>query len=414
LVVSESLLEQIEPIKNKLRYLRHIIVVGQPRDDQLSYRELTEASSVELAPEMMSKDDVCFWLYSSGTTAFPKGAVHLQHDMIVSADLYARPTLDIGENDRTFSVAKLFFAYGLGNGLYFPFRVGATTILNPDKPDPVKFYEIIQEYRPTIFFCVPTGYASMLAVENAAERFDTSSLRLCVSAGEALPSALFESWQEKFGVEILDGIGSTEIVHIFISNRPGRVKPGSTGEIVPGYEARIVDENGRDMPTGETGDLLIKGDSTCAYYWNKHEQTKDTIEGHWIRTGDKYLRDTDGYFWYQGRTDDMLKAGGMWVSPIEIEHTLAKHPFVLESAVIGVADKEDLIKPKAFIILKENHQGSDELAKQLQKFVKEKIGVYKYPRWIQFVSEIPETATGKIQRYKLRESSRDSTFHQES
>jgi len=403
LIVAEPLLEQIDAIRDQLRYLRQIIVVGQAGANDLSFREVIDASSPELAPEMMSKDDACFWLYSSGTTAFPKGAVHLQHDMIVSADLYARPILDISEDDRTFSVAKLFFAYGLGNGLYFPFRVGATTILYPGKPNPERFYEIIQEFRPTIFFCVPTAYASLLAVEDAAERFDTSSLRLSVSAGEALPPALFERWLERFGVEILDGIGSTEIVHIFISNRQGRVKPGSTGEVVPGYEARILDEDGQEVPIGEVGDLLIKGDSTCAYYWNKHEQTKNTIQGQWIRTGDKYYRDEDGYLWYQGRSDDMLKVGGIWVSPIEIENCLIEHPAVLESAVVGVADKENLIKPKAYIMLKEGHQGSDELTEELKKFVKEKIGVYKFPRWIEFVTELPKTATGKTQRYKLRE-----------
>ena len=403
LIVSELLLDQIEPIRDQLRYLRQIIVVGQTCGDHLSFGELLEASSPELAPEMMSKNDVCFWLYSSGTTSFPKGAVHLQHDMIVSADLYARPTLGLTENDRTFSVAKLFFAYGLGNGLYFPFRVGATTILYPGKPNAEKFYEIVQQYRPDVFYSVPTGYAAMLAIEDAAERFDTSSLRLCVSAGEALPPALFDRWKERFGVEILDGIGSTEIVHIFISNRQGRVKPGATGEIVPGYEARILDEQDREVPRGEVGDLLIKGDSICAYYWNKHEQTKATFQGHWIRTGDKYLQDEDGYFWYQGRTDDMLKVGGAWVSPIEIENALIEHPAVLESAVVAAADKENLIKPKAYILLRDGFQGSDELAAELKKFLKEKIGVYKFPRWIEFVTELPKTATGKTQRYKLRE-----------
>ena len=403
LVVSESLLEQIEPIKDKHRYLRQIIVVGKASSDYLSYGELVDASSAELTPEMMHRDDTCFWLYSSGTTGLPKAVVHLQHDMIVSADLYARPILDINENDRTFSIAKLFFAYGLGNGLYFPFRVGATTILYPGKPDPVKFYNIIQEYRPTLFFGVPTAYASMLAVEDAEQRFDTRSLRLCVSAGEALPPALFERWKKRFDVEILDGIGSTESGHMFISSRQDRVKPGSTGEIVPGYEARIVDKEGQDVPTGEIGDLLIKGDSICACYWNKHEETKDTIQGHWIRTGDKYFLDEDGYFWYQGRSDDILKVGGIWVSPIEIENSLVEHPAVLESAVVGVADKENLVKPKAYIVLKKEYQGSDELAAELQQFVKEKIGVYKYPRWIEFMTELPKTATGKIKRYKLRQ-----------
>ncbi len=404
LVVSEQLLSRIEPIRHRLVHVEHIVVVGQPVEGRLCYRELLNAASTECAPEILSKDDACFWLYSSGTTAFPKGAVHLQHDMIVAADLYATPTTGIDENDRTFSVAKLFFAYGLGNGLYFPFRVGATTILYPGKAGAITAYEIIQKYRPTLFFSVPTGYAGMLAIEDAAQRFDTSSLRLCVSAGESLPPALFTRWKARFGVEILDGIGSTEILHIFISNRPGRVKPGSTGEIVPGYAPRIVNEQAAEVAVGEVGDLLIKGDSTCSCYWNKHEDTKSTIEGHWIRTGDKYMRDEDGYFWYQGRSDDMLKVGGMWVSPVEVENALIQHEAVLESAVVGVTDKAGLVKPKAYVVLKDpSLADQDGLAVKLQNFVKERIAVYKYPRAIEFVAELPKTATGKIQRYKLRD-----------
>ena len=428
LVVSESLWPGIEAICGGLTYLEHVVVVGQPssRPDQnqpqslgdspfargrptaglavTDYWSLVNSASAELAPEILSADDACFWLYSSGTTAFPKGAVHLQHDMIVAADLYAGPILSLGEADRTFSAAKLFFAYGLGNGLYFPFRVGASTVLYPDKPGAVRAFETIQKYRPSVFFSVPTGYAGMLAIEDAAASYDTSSLRLCVSAGESLPPALFERWRDGFGVEILDGIGSTEILHIFISNRAGRVKPGSTGEIVPGFEARIVDEQNRDVVGDETGDLLIKGDSICAYYWNKHEQTKNTLQGHWIRTGDKYTRDEDGYFWYQGRSDDMLKVGGIWVSPVEVENTLIRHPAVLESAVVGIADDHGLVKPKAFVVLKDpSAVDGRQLVGELQQFVKGRIAVYKYPRWIEFVPALPKTATGKIQRYKLRE-----------
>jgi benzoate-CoA ligase len=403
LITTRALMSNIEPVRSKLAYLRGIIVVGEPGDGCESFEGLTGSASPELTPELLSRDDACFWLYSSGTTAFPKGAVHLQHDMIVAADLYARPTLNIGESDRTFSVAKLFFAYGLGNGLYFPFRVGATTILCPDKPDPVKAYEIIQEYKPTIFFSVPTGYAHMLATDDAAEKYDTGSIRLCVSAGEALPAALFERFKARHGVDILDGIGSTEILHIFISNRSGRIKPGSTGEIVPGYEGRIVDEQGNDLPAGEVGDLLIKGESTCAFYWNKHDATKDTMQGRWIHTGDKYLRDQDGYFWYQGRGDDMLKVGGIWVSPVEVENILTQHPAVLESAVVGVADADALIKPKAYIVLRDPTQVDDKLVAELKQFVKDRAAPFKYPRWIEFVSELPKTATGKTQRYKLRE-----------
>ncbi|MFQ5590037.1 MAG: benzoate-CoA ligase family protein [Phycisphaerae bacterium] len=404
LVTNQALLDRVTPVLERLPYLRHVVIVGDARAGGHSYSELTASASAELTPDLLSKDDACFWLYSSGTTAFPKGAVHLQHDMIVAADLYARSTLSISEKDRVFSVAKLFFAYGLGNALYFPFRVGASTILYPDKPDAVRAYEIIQEYRPTIFFSVPTGYARMLALDAMEGGYDTASLRLCVSAGEALPAALFERFKARHGVEILDGIGSTEILHIFISNRPGRSRPGSTGEIVPGYEARIVDEQGHDLPPGEVGDLLIKGDSVCACYWNKHEETKDTILGRWIRTGDKYLRDEDGYFWYKGRGDDMLKVGGIWVSPVEVESVLTRHPAVLESAVIGVADADRLIKPKAYVVLRDPAQAqSDTLAAELQQFVKERTAPYKYPRWIEFVPELPKTATGKTQRYKLRE-----------
>ena len=405
LVISESLLPQIDPIRNSLRYLEHVVAVGEPGDRQLSYEEFTSAASCELSPEMLSKDDACFWLYSSGTTAFPKGAVHLQHDMIVAADLYARPTLGISESDRTFSVAKLFFAYGLGNGLYFPFRVGASTILYPHKADAVKAYEIMGEHKPTIFFSVPTGYAAMLADEKLAKSADTSGVRLCVSAGEALPAALIDRWKTLFDLDILDGIGSTEILHIFISNQVGRIKPGSTGEIVPGYEARIVDECGGEVPTGEVGDLLIKGDSICACYWNKHEANKNTFEGQWVRTGDKYIRDEDGYFWYQGRGDDMLKVGGIWVSPVEVENILIQHPAVLESAVVGVADETGLIKPKAFVVLKDpSHADREALSVELQQFVKEKTARYKYPRWVEFVPALPKTATGKTQRYKLRDA----------
>lgn len=404
LIVSESLLPKVEPIRHRLKHLTDVVVVGGPGEGSLGYAAWTDAASPELVPEMTGKDDACFWLYSSGTTAFPKGAVHLQHDMIVAADLYARGILAINEHDRCFSVAKLFFAYGLGNGLYFPFRVGASTILYPDKPDRASVLGIMQAYRPTLFFSVPSGYAGMLSGDDAAGPQDAGSLRHCVSAGEALPKALYERWKDRYGVEILDGIGSTEILHIFISNRPGRVKPGSIGEVVPGYEAKIVDEQRREVPTGTVGDLLIKGDSTCPCYWNKHEATKDTIEGHWIHTGDKCLRDADGYFWYQGRSDDMLKVGGIWVSPVEVESILMQHPAVLESAVVGVADADGLIKPKAFVVLKDPSTADpDKLGAELRRFVKSRAAVYKYPRWVQFVPKLPKTHTGKIQRFKLRD-----------
>lgn len=402
LVASTAMWDVVAPLLPGLRHLHHVVVVGEPRPGAVLWADLLAQGSPELSPEPMSRDDACFWLYSSGTTGLPKGAVHLQHDMFVAADLYARPTLSLTAEDRTFSVAKLFFAYGLGNGLYFPFRVGATTILWPGKPEPRSILDVLHRHRPTVFFCVPTGYARLLDVPGAEKTYDTRSMRLAVSAGEALPPALFRQWKERFGVEILDGIGSTEIAHIFISNRAGRVKPGSTGEIVPGYEARIVDEEGRDVAPGEIGDLLIKGDSTCACYWNQHEKTKATILGAWIRTGDKYARDADGYFWYKGRSDDMLKVGGMWVSPTEVESALVDHPVVLECAVVGVPDDAGLVKAKAFVVLKAGKEPSDALADEMRTFVKERLGAVKGPRWIAFVPELPKTATGKTQRYKLR------------
>jgi benzoate-CoA ligase len=345
---------------------------------------------------------MAFWLYSSGSTGAPKGCVHLQRDMVVCAELYAKGILGITAADRCFSVAKLFFAYGLGNALYCPLAVGATAILLPEHPTPLRVYSIIERYRPTLFFSVPTSYAMLLAHTRDKPDFDLSSIRHAVSAGEALPAPLFRRFKERFGVEILDGIGSTEILHIFITNRPGAVRPGSSGQLVPGYEARIVDEEDRPVAAGEIGNLLISGDSTCAYYWNHHEKSRATIEGRWIRTGDKYYVDEDGYYWYAGRTDDMLKPGGIWVSPIEIEAALVEHEAVLECAVVGREDDDGLTKPLAFVVLREGHEGTTELGWALQKFVRDRLPDYKRPRRVEFVPALPKTATGKIQRFKLR------------
>jgi benzoate-CoA ligase family protein len=403
LIVSEPLYAAIEPIRANLKFLQHIVVVGSAPTGTISYDEWTRAESTELSPADTSVDDACFWLYSSGTTGFPKGAVHLQHDLIYCAENYARSVLDINANDRTFSVAKLFFAYGLGNGLYFPFYVGATTILHPGPPAPQAVYEVATKCQPTLFYSVPTSYAALLNVPDADKKYSLKSVRLCVSAGEALPKTIFERWRELWGVEILDGIGSTEILHIFISDRAGEVRPGSTGKLVPGYEAKLVDENDQPVPQGEVGNLLIKGDSTCAYYWNKHDKTRQTIVGEWIRTGDKYLVDEDGYFWYQGRSDDMLKAGGIWVSPVEVEASLVSHPAVLECGVVGKMDADELVKPMAFVVLKEGYAPSPELEAELKAHVKNQLAPYKYPRWIEFTDQLPKTATGKIQRFKLRQ-----------
>jgi benzoate-CoA ligase family protein len=403
-IVSEPLLPQVASIpRQELPHLERIVVEGKPTDGTSGFNELLAGSPMVQVAET-SRDDAAFWLYSSGTTGFPKGAVHLHHDILYTVVCYAQGVLGITAADRTFSVAKLFFAYGLGNALTFPFAVGATTVLWPGPPTPPNVYAQIHRFKPTLFFSVPTNYGQLLAHRNDGPDFDLTSIRQAVSAGEALPRALYERFKERFQVEVLDGIGSTEILHIFISNRPGRARPGSAGELVDGYEARIVDDSGIDVQDGTVGNLLIKGDSTCAYYWNKHERTKSTIEGHWIRTGDKFYRDADGYYWYAGRADDMLKVGGIWVSPVEIENTLVEHPAVQEAGVIGRRDADKLEKPMAYIVLAKEYVASAELARELQDFVRSKIAEYKRPRWIEFVEALPKTATGKTQRFKLRET----------
>ncbi|HEX2914721.1 MAG TPA: benzoate-CoA ligase family protein [Chloroflexia bacterium] len=409
-IVSEPLLPVLEAVRDECRYLREIVVVsnqpGGASEADLKtkgyklFHELLEEASPILEAEPTSRDDAAFWLYSSGTTGFPKGAVHLHRDMVYCTEYYARGILNMTENDRCYSVAKLFFAYGLGNGLYFPFGVGGSTVLLPGRPEPRKIFELVATYKPTLFYGVPTAYAQLLAT---AGDFDMSSVRAGVSAGEALPKSVWERFKERFGVEILDGIGSTEVLHIFISNRLGDVRPGSSGKVVPGYEARIEDEQGREVGPNEEGHLLIKGSSTCVYYWNKWDKSRETIIGEWIRTGDKYHKDEDGYYWYHGRADDMIKAGGIWVSPVEVENALAAHPAVLETGVIGRMDADELYKPCAFVVLKSDYQAGPELEAELKQFVKDKIAVYKYPRWIIIVDSLPRTATGKLQRFKLRQ-----------
>jgi benzoate-CoA ligase family protein len=399
-VVSEALLPLIRAVpRERLRYLEEIVVVGTAPTGTHSFDELLAQGSSELEAEPTSKDDTAFWLYSSGSTGFPKGCVHLHRDMVVCTDLYASGVLGIGPSDRCFSVAKLFFAYGLGNGLYFPFGVGATTILFAGPPTPASIFEVVQAHRPTLFFSVPTSYAQLLAQETEC---DFSSVRWGVSAGEALPPALFERFEKRFGVTILDGIGSTEILHIFISNQPGAIRPGSSGKPVAGYGVRLLDDDGQPVVTGELGNLVVSGDSTCQRYWNKQDKTRDTIEGRWIRTGDKYTQDADGFLWYGGRADDMLKVGGIWVSPVEVENALVGHPAVLEAGVVGREDQDKLTKPVAYVVLAPGQAGSPELARELQDFVRGQLAEYKRPRWVEFVRELPKTGTGKTQRFKLR------------
>jgi benzoate-CoA ligase family protein len=363
--------------------------------------EMARASaSLEAAPAGATA--ACFWLYSSGSTGRPKGAVHRHRDMVATSELYGVGVLGIREDDVCFSAAKLFFAYGLGNAMTFPLWVGATAVLLGPKPAPKDTFDTIERHRPTLFFGVPTLYAAQLqALETA--RPDLSSVRLCVSAGEALPADIFRRWKERTGLTILDGIGSTEALHIFISNRDGDVRPGATGRIVPGYEARIV-VDGKEVPPDEPGRLQIRGPSTAAYYWNNPQKTAATmLEEGWLDTGDTYVRDGEGYYHYCGRSDDMLKVGGIWCSPIEIESTLVGHPKVLEVAVVGSPDASGLVKPEAYVVLRDGVAGSDALASELMLHCKSRLAPYKFPRVIHFVTELPKTATGKIQRFRLRQ-----------
>jgi benzoate-CoA ligase family protein len=335
--------------------------------------------------------------------------VHLHHDMVVCWEAYARSILQMSERDRCYSVARLFFAYGLGNAGYFPLYSGATTILSPGRPTSATIYADIERYRPTLFFSVPSNYAALLAHHREdGKEFDLSSVRHAISAGEALPAPLFERFKQRHGIEILDALGSTETLHMVTSNRPGEVRPGSSGKILPGCEARILDQSGQPVPTGEIGDLLIKSDSTCIGYWNQPEKTKATFEGPWFRTGDKYFQDEDGYFWYAGRADDLLKVNGRWLSPTEVESALIAHPAIREAAVIARDDEAGLTKPAAYVVVTSDSTPSDQLARDLQDFVAQAIGAYKRPRWIEFLPELPKTATGKLQRFKLRELARNA------
>jgi benzoate-CoA ligase family protein len=404
LVANGDFMEEIEGFKEKFLYLENTIVVGEKtRAYHIPFHDIVDRCSDKLDVAYTTFEDAAFWNYTSGSTGVPKAAVHLQHDVFTCIDSYAKGILGINQDDILFSASKFFFAYGLGNSFIYPLATGASVVLLPERPRPETIFSTIQRYHPTVFFGVPTLYANMLEVKDAEKNYDLSSLRICTSAGEALPKEIFYEWKERFGLEILDGIGSTELLHIFISNRPDDIKPGSSGKLVPGYRARIVDDNGKEVPDGEIGTLQVEGESVMAYYYRHHDKTKTSMLGEWFDTGDKYYRDAEGYYYYRGRSDDMLKVGGIWVSPIEVEDALVSHPAVREAAVVASHDEHHLIKPKAFVVLKRGHRPSEELAKDIQAFVKKNIAAYKYPRWIEFVKSLPKTSTGKIQRYKLRE-----------
>jgi benzoate-CoA ligase len=380
-----------------------VLVVGRERGEFHSFAEALSAQSEELTPADTHRDDIAIWLFTSGSTGHPKGAVHLQHDLPFNTEHYAKGVLGVNENDLTVSVPKLFFGYATGTNLLFPFAVGGATALFSERSTPEKLFEVIERYRPTILTSVPTMINGMLNVGDAARK-DLSSLRMCLSAGEALPVELYRRWVEEFGVEIYDGIGSAEMFHIYITNRPGDVKLGSLGRIVEGYEAEIVDAEGRGVPTGEMGTLRIKGDSAALCYWQAHEKTKATFAGDWCTTGDQFHADEEGYFWYHGRTDDMLKVSGVFVAPAEIENCLLEHEAVLEAAIVGHDVGDQLVKPKAFLVLREGHAPGEELAQAIKEFVKSRLALYKYPRWIEFVASIPKNDRGKIDRKALKSS----------
>jgi 4-hydroxybenzoate-CoA ligase len=350
-----------------------------------------------------SPDEPAFWLYSSGSTGAPKGVRHVHASLRFTAETYGAQVLGIRPDDVMFSAAKAFHAYGLGNSLTFPQSVGATTVLLPGRPTPDAVLDMMRTHNPTLFGGVPTLYAGLLANPFIIPGAGSQRLRRCISAGEALPADIGTRWKSIVGLDILDGIGSTEMLHIFVSNTPTDIRYGSSGKPVPGYEARIVDEHDRPVPHGEAGELVVRGNSAADGYWNQRAKTRRTFQGEWTYTGDTYTRDAEGYFRFQGRSDEMLKVSGVWVSPFEVEEALISHPAVLEAAVIGRADRDGLVKPKAFVILQQGDHDTEALVTALQTHVKERIGVWKYPRWIEFADSLPKTATGKIQRFRLRE-----------
>jgi 4-hydroxybenzoate-CoA ligase len=402
LFISQALLPVVKDMLGRMPDLDHVIVSG---NDAQGYKKLSDELAGEsdaFVTAATHADEPAFWLYSSGSTGMPKGVRHLHSNLAATADTYAKQVLGIREDDVGLSAAKLFFAYGLGNALTFPMSVGATTILNSERPTPAAMFALMNKYNPSIFFGVPTLLSAMLNDDALKQERGGTRLRICTSAGEALPESVGNAWKARFGVDILDGVGSTELLHIFLSNAPDDIKYGSSGRPVPGYKVRLVNEAGADVPDGEVGELLVDAPSAGEGYWNQRSKSRRTFEGHWTRTGDKYVRDADGRYTFCGRSDDMFKVSGIWVSPFEVESALITHPSVLEAAVVPEADAEGLLKPKAFVVLRADAKTGG-LQEALKEHVKQKIGVWKYPRWIEVVDSLPKTATGKIQRFKLRD-----------
>ena len=410
LVAAAPLARAVWPILDHAPHIRTIIVIGGTPEDRAALRgryaiffeDLLRNPAEPYTADTLS-DEVAFWLYTSGSTGDPKGVRHVHTSLMATARLMGQGVIGIRQDDVVFSAAKLFFAYGLGNAMSFPMSVGATAVLWPQRPMPPAVFDIMRAHHPTIFYGVPSLYLALLAHDDMARGAGSNRLRLCVSAGEALPRHIGERWREIAGVDVLDGIGSTEMLQTFLSNRPGDIRYGSTGKPVPGYDVRILDEHGHEVAEGDIGELIVRGPSAGEGYWNQRAKSRRTFAGEWTYTGDKYMRDADGYYHYCGRTDDMFKVSGMWVSPFDVEAALTSHEAVLEAAVIGKDDADGLTKPKAFIVLKNGYVADESLLETLKVHVKERAGPWKYPRWITVRAELPRTATGKIQRFKLRD-----------
>jgi benzoate-CoA ligase len=397
-IVHESVLDRLDARRDSFRHLENLLVVGNA-GRHVSFDEVCGHASDVCQNADTHRDDPAIWLFTSGSTGKPKAAVHLQQDLPWNTERYAKQVLGLHADDVTLSVPKLFFGYATGTNLLFPFAVGGATALFSERSEPATLFDMIERYRPSVLTSVPTMIGAMLNLAGAEQR-DLSSLRLVLSAGEALPPELYRRWTERFGVEILDGIGSAEMFHIYISNYPGEVVAGSLGRLVPGYSARILGPDGREVPNGEPGTLWIKGESAAVVYWQAHERSKEVLRGDWVVTGDHMRRDAQGHFWYEGRSDDMLKVGGIFVSPLEVENCLLQHPRVAECAVIGYKDADGLTKPKAFVVLRDGRAG-DELARELQDFVKGRLAAFKYPRSVEFVASLPKNDRGKIDRRAL-------------
>ncbi|MEP1205832.1 MAG: benzoate-CoA ligase family protein [Rhizobiaceae bacterium] len=405
LIVHESLLDIIEPVLSNHPTLLQVILIGDGENSSYTtFSNWIEGEAKSLDAERTHRDDFCSLHYSSGTTGMPKGVLHAHKDYPLIAQLSGVNLFGMTEDDRTFSVAKLFFVYGIGGNLIFPWYVGASCVLHAGSPrQAAAVLKTIETFQPTIFVSVPTVYGAILALPKFSERYDLSSLRMCLSAGEPLPVGLWQAWKDATELEILDTIGCTETYHTFMANRPGEIRPGSSGKPIGGYDVRLVDDDGNDVPAGQVGNLMVRGESTALSYLHQYEKSRHTFRGEWLFTGDQYQMDEDGYYWHQGRGDDMLKVGGLWVSPTEIESVLSEHEAVTECAVVGHYDNAGLLKPKAFVYLRKDFDESNKLLGELLKLCAGKLDAHKRPRWITFVDDLPRTATGKLQRFKLRE-----------